>query len=84
MATVNVLLRELNQLEADTKAKLAGQDPAIEQAVRCGFAIARVAATQAILDLSVKGIIPDGRGGRIMDEVKQAIDESAGRTVPKA
>jgi hypothetical protein len=78
LATVNKLLRDLASFENDLKAGLTA-DTDINAAIRAGYTGAIIAAQQRILELSVKGLIPEGKGGRIMSEIQQAIETSRDR-----
>jgi hypothetical protein len=81
MATVNKLQLEQAELEHDLGRAVAG-DKLLEQTVRAAYGAARVTAHQRILELSVKGVIPEGRGGRIMEELTSAFIDSLARILP--
>jgi hypothetical protein len=81
MATVNKLMLDLAAFEHDLKTGMQG-DAMTQQAVRTGYMAAMVAAQQRILELCIKGIIPEGRGGKISEAVTEAVRESCKRVVP--
>jgi hypothetical protein len=82
MATVNKLLRELAALENETKEGVAA-DPIACAGIRAGFAIAEIVAAHTLLELGIKGVLPEGKGGRIIEEVKKALRASANRIAPR-
>lgn len=80
MATVNQLGLELAAFEADLKSALDG-DKTARATLQAGAVMASLAAGQCLLDLGIKGVLPEGRVGKIMNAVRDAIEESTARIV---
>jgi hypothetical protein len=84
MATVIDLEAQLRGFEQQVRTMVTGDDVVARcsaQGFDLGFDLAELAMRQAILDLATKGVLPDGRVGKIMTTVADAMNACKGRVV---
>lgn len=78
MASVNRLLLEVAELEDGTRELIDGNRDR-KQAVRVGYSLAQTVMLQTVVELSVKGIIPEGAGSKLVTELAAALEQSKER-----
>lgn len=84
MATVIDLEAQLRTFEQQVRMLIGGKDFAARAAAEgfdLGFDLAALAMRQALLELAMKGALPEGRVGKIMQSIADGMDACKGRVV---
>jgi hypothetical protein len=79
--TINQLRRDIEELEADARELLRMADNlgTAEALLGVGITLARVNVAHAMLELTVKGLLPETAYGRTLTAIGQALDATKER-----
>jgi hypothetical protein len=81
--TINEMQAGVRSMEADARKAVEMGGDIGRAGVNIGFMVASIVAKQTILELGIKGALPEGRSGAIMAEINTAIEASKERVLGK-